>query len=433
MKEYDVIVIGAGICGLAAALKLVAAGKKVLVLERDNDIGGLISCYDLKTFKIEKYYHHFFKQDTHLLKMIKDLGLNKQIYWKRGSTGYYVDGQEYDLNTPLQFLTYKYLSFSGKVKLIKSLLNLKFKNDLAYLDEIKASDWIHENCTEDVYVNFFKPLLDAKFGRFSDEISAAWLLMRVKKRSSRGFNGERLGYFENGFSILLKKLEEVIYKSGGEILTGSAVDKIFVDSGKVQALQADSRVFETDTVISTISVRQLRNLSAFPGELDQKMAVFKEQAVNCALFAVNRPLLKNYWVNIKNSKPGFNVLVEHTNFLSPAFYNNMHLLYLVSYDNTQERQDFAAKDSEGLIRGYKNALSENFGLQENDIIWSKLARSFEAGPVYNTGFRNNRLPYFSGLRNLYISGMAQSYPDRGVDDSILQGQICADLAIKATG
>ena len=39
---YDIIVIGAGVAGLAAAGRLVAAGKRVIVLEARDRIGGRI-------------------------------------------------------------------------------------------------------------------------------------------------------------------------------------------------------------------------------------------------------------------------------------------------------------------------------------------------------------------------------------------------------
>ena len=41
---YDVIVIGSGFAGAVVADKMAKAGKKVLVLEKRNHIGG--NCYD---------------------------------------------------------------------------------------------------------------------------------------------------------------------------------------------------------------------------------------------------------------------------------------------------------------------------------------------------------------------------------------------------
>lgn len=40
MSVYDVIIVGAGICGLTAALDLAEAGKKILILEAESRMGG---------------------------------------------------------------------------------------------------------------------------------------------------------------------------------------------------------------------------------------------------------------------------------------------------------------------------------------------------------------------------------------------------------
>ncbi|MDR0351337.1 MAG: NAD(P)-binding protein, partial [Puniceicoccales bacterium] len=44
--KYDSIIIGAGLSGLAAGIRLAQFGKKVLLLEKHYDIGGLNSFYN---------------------------------------------------------------------------------------------------------------------------------------------------------------------------------------------------------------------------------------------------------------------------------------------------------------------------------------------------------------------------------------------------
>src|SRR4051812_412953 len=45
MARYDVVVIGAGLGGLTAGAILARAGRKILVIERSNSVGGAASSY----------------------------------------------------------------------------------------------------------------------------------------------------------------------------------------------------------------------------------------------------------------------------------------------------------------------------------------------------------------------------------------------------
>ena len=72
MKKYDVVVIGAGISGLLAALTLSKHGKKVLVLEKRQHIGGNCNSYMVDGYQVDTGVHAI----THLVegpfKMLMD-------------------------------------------------------------------------------------------------------------------------------------------------------------------------------------------------------------------------------------------------------------------------------------------------------------------------------------------------------------------------
>ena len=105
-ERYDLIVIGAGISGLAMAFEAQQAGKKVLVLERDERAGGCFQSAAVEgdePFWLEMGTHTCFNSYGRLLKLLAGLGLMDQL-------------------TPRQKLSYRMLA-DGKLSSIPSLLN----------------------------------------------------------------------------------------------------------------------------------------------------------------------------------------------------------------------------------------------------------------------------------------------------------------------
>src|ERR1700694_3975897 len=57
MARYDVVVIGAGLGGLTAGAILAREGRKVLVVERSNSVGGAASSYKVGDLFVEGSLH----------------------------------------------------------------------------------------------------------------------------------------------------------------------------------------------------------------------------------------------------------------------------------------------------------------------------------------------------------------------------------------
>ena len=57
MAQYDVVVVGAGLGGLTAGAILARAGRKVLIIERSNSVGGAASSYKSGDLFVEGSLH----------------------------------------------------------------------------------------------------------------------------------------------------------------------------------------------------------------------------------------------------------------------------------------------------------------------------------------------------------------------------------------
>lgn len=71
-NSFDVIVIGAGFSGLLSALVLSKEGKKVLIIEKENYIGGICRSYNVEGFTIDTGPHIITRLDSGPLKVLMD-------------------------------------------------------------------------------------------------------------------------------------------------------------------------------------------------------------------------------------------------------------------------------------------------------------------------------------------------------------------------
>lgn len=72
MKDYDVIVVGAGISGLLSALALSKEGKTVLIIEKEEHIGGVCRSYEVDGYKVDTGPHAITRLESGPLRELMD-------------------------------------------------------------------------------------------------------------------------------------------------------------------------------------------------------------------------------------------------------------------------------------------------------------------------------------------------------------------------
>ena len=65
LSMYDVIIVGAGLGGLTAGAKLAKEGKKILVVEQHNKVGGCATVFHRKSMTFETGLHELDGLDEH--------------------------------------------------------------------------------------------------------------------------------------------------------------------------------------------------------------------------------------------------------------------------------------------------------------------------------------------------------------------------------
>ncbi|MDI6720628.1 MAG: NAD(P)/FAD-dependent oxidoreductase [Methanomicrobiales archaeon] len=399
-----VCIIGGGLSGLTAAQTL-SNIFEVTIFEIRPFLGGCLTSYNRKEYQIEHYYHHCFAGDEHLFSLLRELGLSDRLEWISGSTGYYVNGTIHPLTRPIEILLYPHLSFTDKIRL--GLLTLRAKNlDLVSLDTIPAVDYIREHLGEKIYTSFFEPLLRSKFGDRRHEVSAAWLISRIAIRSDRGVEGERLGYLNGGWHLVVDEMERQLLNSGCIIEKETAVTSI-ERAGEKWLI--NGRAF--DVVLATIPPQEVARLSG-----RDEFTTVPYQGAACMTIGLDQDVTDGiYWLNMKDTAP-YGAVVAHTNFVPRERYGE-DIVYLASY--------FGEKPVPGLKETMLSDFCRRFSVPENAIHWSELAVERFAGPVYTTGFAG-LIPAYE-KHGLYLAGMFSppNYPERSMEGSIIAGQEAA--------
>ncbi len=112
-----VAVVGGGFTGLSAAYELTRLGLRVSVFERDPVVGGLAGSFDVDGEPLEKFYHHWFTNDRHVMQLVDDLGTRDRIVLRPTSTGMYFAQNIYRLSSPADVMRFDALPLLDRVRL----------------------------------------------------------------------------------------------------------------------------------------------------------------------------------------------------------------------------------------------------------------------------------------------------------------------------
>ncbi len=105
-EKKSVVIIGAGLAGLGAALKLLENGLACTLLEAQAQPGGLANNFKVQNKYFPLGYHHILSEDKPLLATLKKLGLYELVAWRKGRVCFAIDGEHYDLATPLDLIKF---------------------------------------------------------------------------------------------------------------------------------------------------------------------------------------------------------------------------------------------------------------------------------------------------------------------------------------
>lgn len=405
-------ILGSGALGLTAGYRLQKMGHEVTVIEKEKEIGGLVTSYKIGKSYFEKFYHHIFGTDKEIINLINELGLGNKLIWKPGKTGTYYHGEIIPLDSPFSVLKYKPLNIFERLRLGFVLAYLKLIKDYSRFENVTASSWLRKYMGKRAYEVIWEPLLKGKFQENYDQITMTWFWARIFSRTNK------LGYLKGGFFLLYQALAEKIKAKGGQLVLGEGVEEIREVKRKIQ-IRTAKKTYEFDKVLVTLPTNIFFRLTP---QLDYEFrAKYKWDeyfGAQTLVLALKKKLTDYYWINISDPDFPFLVFVEHTNLMPPSDYAGNHLVYLGNYLNIHDPR-FKMTDKETFTSYLPYLQSLNPSFDESWVKGYQLFRTPHAQPIVKVGYRDHIPPAVTGIPNLYLANMAQVYPwDRGQNYSI---------------
>ena len=423
-----VAIIGAGIGGMAAAYDLVQAGNQVTIFEKEDFVGGLASGIKESHWEwsVEKYYHHWFASDRHMLGLIDELGWSDKILFPRPYTVVYHNGKFYPFDSYLNALLFPGLGWGfNKIRFGLVGLYLRMTNDWHSLEKSTVDAWLRKWAGEHVYQSIWEPLVIGKFGEHYQDVNMAWMWARLKARTTN------LGTFEGGFQAFADLFAHRLRELGVEVQLETPVTQITSqpDGELTLRIGEHSRTFNQCLVTASpgFMARLAPNL---PEDYLNALLNLKSMGAVVLIFSLKHQLSKEgyYWFNIpKAAGFPFLALVEHTNYISAENFGGDHIVYCGDYLDPDH--EYFELSKEELLERFLPVLPRfNPKFKPDWINKTWLFRTKYAQPVPEVNHSNNIPVIETPLPGLYFASMSQVYPwDRGTNFAVEIGRKAARL------
>lgn len=482
-----IVIIGAGIGGLSAAIRLAAQGRQVLVLEKNDQVGGKMSEKREQGFRWDSgpsvitmlpVFEELFRAAG------KDLGGYLTLEPVNPLTRYfYPDGTQLDLYSDLpatleqieriaprdvegyqRFLAYaaEIHRITGPVFIyneppqISRLLKVN-PGDVRKVDPMRTMQQAIES-------HVHSPHMRQLLGRFATYVGASpYLAPATLNVIAHVELNEGVWYPQGGIYSIALALQRLAQELGVEIRTGCQVEQIEVFTGQARGVElADGSLIPAAAVIANLDVTLVyeKLLPSLPG-VRKQLSNLREQESSCSGFILllgvqeEHPDLAHHNIFFSsNYRREFDQIFrrgvppdEPTIYVSisarstpedaPPGCENWFVLVNApplgaNYDWTAQSEAYASSVLEWLARrGYDVRQSLAYQQAITPLDLEKMSNT-RGGALYGTSSNNrwaafrrphNRCP---DVRGLYFAG-GTTHPGGGVPMVILSGKVASQL------
>ncbi len=444
-KSESVVILGGGLAGLASAYELAKSGRKVIVIEKWEDVGGLARTIKVGKFKFDTGPHRWYtKNDMVNNWMLKLLG-DQTIKVPR-LTRIFFDNRFFDYPIKIKNALLS-IGILNSLRSIYDYFVSRVKIRFFQKPPITLEDGYIAQFGQTLYKIFFKRYSEKLWGRSCQEISSDWIGQRT-----RGFNittvvkevflkskktvsfVDEFSYPKYGIGEISWKLADGIKKSKGQILLNSEVVKINQKDKRIVSVIIKQgslkKVLTASHFISSIAINDLVSMlnPRVPSTISVHSNKLKyRDELQVALFVKKEKITPDTWIYVHPKQIPFMRLMEMDNWsdkLSPK--GTTTLVFEIACN---EGDSMWIKNDQEIISLVKRSYINNFKLLKNkDIIGGFVHRVPKEYPVYHLGYKADLeivKNYINKYTNLQLIGRNGIFRYNNMDHSVEMGMYSA--------
>ena len=441
---YDLVIIGAGPAGLTAAYELANSNKKIIVLEKKSQVGGLAETKVFEKYRYDIGPHRFFTKNKEVYDLFLEM-LDKDAVEVNRKTRILFKNSYFDYPlTPvnalfgLGILESIAIGFSYIFARIKSYLKISKINNF--------EDWVVDKFGKKLFNNFFKNYTEKVWGIDCKDIGSDWAAQRIKGLSLS--TAIKFALFPNskkrpktlvdkfyyprlGAGMLWEKFEDFITSNDIEVSKNKKVTNVKKESDKfiVTYEDSDGIIHSVDTKNIFFSNPLLEFIDIFDDNTPQKVidsAKSLQYRNHISVHVtVDKKLFDDNWIYIHSPNLKMARIADFTNFSKDMSQEGAYPLTLEYF--CFESDEIWNKDNENITKFALNELKSIFD-EEFNIIHSAVSRNAKAYPVIRTGYQMHIeviKEWLSSLHNITAIGRSGMFKYNNQDHAMATGLYAA--------
>lgn len=294
MKQYDYLIVGAGLFGATFAYRAKQAGKRCLVIDMRPHAGGNLYCENVKGINVHKYGAHIFHTSS---RKVWDF-VNSLVEFNRYTNSPVARYKDKLYNLPFNMNTFAQMWGVATPDEAKAMIESQRKDAVAEMERqgVTAPRNLEEQAISlvgrDIYEKLIKGYTEKQWGRKCSELPS-FIIKRLPVRfvfDNNYFNDSYQGIPIGGYNKLIDKLLD-----GVEVLTATN----FFDDREHWMAIADKVVF-TGKVDEFYGYRY--------GKLEYRTVRFEEETLDTPNYQGNAV------INYTEREIPYTRVIEHKHF-----------------------------------------------------------------------------------------------------------------------